>query len=225
MSMTYGTDAIVPDSANTGSAWATGNKTYQRRELPHRRHRLQVAFQRPEQRRQPAVHPRQPAHRKSLAVPEAPYGYRTGIVTTAAVTDATPAVEGSYTGYRQARLEIARQYRENPMLPAPGVRRNSRRRHGSVHAAGRTDRRDLIARISKPGLSYVTTASELRDVGYGQPTIGLFKGSRRARSLQQRHRHGVRREHGRGVRQAGLAASRLRTRRNLGASPTSRCST
>ena len=50
------------------------------------------------------------------------YGYRTGIVSTAAITDATPAVEGAYIGYRQARLEIARQYRENPMLNGqPGI--------------------------------------------------------------------------------------------------------
>ena len=28
MSMTYGTDSIVPDSANTGTAWATGNKSF-----------------------------------------------------------------------------------------------------------------------------------------------------------------------------------------------------
>ena len=28
MSMTYGADSIVPDSANTGTAWATGNKSY-----------------------------------------------------------------------------------------------------------------------------------------------------------------------------------------------------
>jgi len=28
MSMTYGTDSIVPDSANTGTAWASGNKSF-----------------------------------------------------------------------------------------------------------------------------------------------------------------------------------------------------
>ena len=28
MSMTYGTDSIMPDSANTGTAWATGNKSF-----------------------------------------------------------------------------------------------------------------------------------------------------------------------------------------------------
>src|SRR5262249_32929209 len=28
MSMTYGSDSVVPDSANTGTAWATGNKSY-----------------------------------------------------------------------------------------------------------------------------------------------------------------------------------------------------
>ena len=28
MVMTYGTDSVVPDSANTGTAWATGNKSF-----------------------------------------------------------------------------------------------------------------------------------------------------------------------------------------------------
>lgn len=28
------------------------------------------------------------------------FGYRTGIVSTAAITDATPAVQGAYAGYR-----------------------------------------------------------------------------------------------------------------------------
>src|SRR5580765_2288966 len=28
MSMTYGSDSVVPDSANTGTNWATGNKTF-----------------------------------------------------------------------------------------------------------------------------------------------------------------------------------------------------
>ena len=28
MSMTYGSDSVVPDSANTGSSWVTGNKTF-----------------------------------------------------------------------------------------------------------------------------------------------------------------------------------------------------
>ncbi len=31
------------------------------------------------------------------------YNYKTGIVSTAAITDATPAAEGAYSAYRQTR--------------------------------------------------------------------------------------------------------------------------
>ena len=88
------------------------------------------------------------------------FNYRTGIVTTAAVTDATPAVEGAYIGYRQARLEIARQYRENPMLngrPAFDVILGGGT--DPFTAAGRTDKRDLIAEFQSLGYRYVTNAS------------------------------------------------------------------
>jgi alkaline phosphatase len=44
-------------------------------------------------------------------------------------------------------------------------------------AAGRTDKRDLIAEFQSLGYRYVTNANELRGVTFGQPTIGLFKGS------------------------------------------------
>jgi hypothetical protein len=47
--------------------------------------------------------------------PSIPLG-RTGIVTMADVTGATPAVQGAYSAFRQTRFEIARQYFENPML-------------------------------------------------------------------------------------------------------------
>ena len=117
MSMTYGTDSIVPDSANTGTAWATGNKSflnavnsladgtdcYWRFTGQLNAANLQYVTDNPR-----VENLWQYLKRK--------YGYRTGIVSTAAITDATPAVQGAYVGHRQARLEIARQYRENPML-------------------------------------------------------------------------------------------------------------
>jgi alkaline phosphatase len=106
------------------------------------------------------------------------FNYRTGIVTTAAVTDATPAVQGSYSGFRQTRLEIARQYRENPMLNgAPAFDVILGGGTDPFTSAGRPDRRNLIGELQGLGYRYVTTATELRALQFGQPVIGLFKGS------------------------------------------------
>ena len=81
-------------------------------------------------------------------------------------------------GFRQARLEIARQYRENPMLngmPAFDVILGGGA--DPFTAEGRTDRRNLIEEFQSLGYRYVKSASELQSVRAGEPTIGLFKGS------------------------------------------------
>ena len=67
-------------------------------------------------------------------------------------------------------------------------------------AAGRTDKRNLIGEFGGKGYRYVTTASELKNLPVGSPVIGLFKGSASPRCGQQRHRHRVRRQHGRCLR-------------------------
>ncbi|MEO8027696.1 MAG: alkaline phosphatase [Bryobacteraceae bacterium] len=181
MSMTYGTDAIVPDSANTGSAWATGNKTFSASvnsltdgtDCKWRFNGQQNAANLPFMLDNPRVE-------NLWQYLKRRYNYRTGIVTTAAVTDATPAVQGAYSAYRQARLEIARQYRENPMLKgAPAFDVIMGGGTDPFTAAGRADKRDLIGEFQAMGYRYVTNATELRNVSYGQPTIGLFKGSAR----------------------------------------------
>ncbi|BDC47778.1 hypothetical protein F183_A00940 [Bryobacterales bacterium F-183] len=179
MSMTYGTDSIVPDSANTGTAWATGNKSFLNavnvfadgNDCTWRATGITTAAT------QPAIidNPRVENLWQYL---KRRYNYRTGIVTTAAVTDATPAVQGAYSGFRQTRLEIARQFRENPMLngrPAFDVILGGGR--DPFTAEGRPDRRNLIAEFQSLGYRYVTTAAELRATSFGQNTIGLFKGS------------------------------------------------
>ncbi|MDX2151536.1 MAG: alkaline phosphatase [Bryobacteraceae bacterium] len=179
MSMTYGSDSIVPDSANTGTAWASGNKSFLNAvnvfadgtDCVWRAAGANAA--------------------NALLVQDNPrvenlwqylkrrFSYRTGIVTTAAVTDATPAVQGAYSGWRQMRLEIARQYRENPMLngrPAFDVILGGGA--DPFRAAGRTDRRDLIGEFRALGYEYVTTATQLRAIRPGQSRVlGLFKGS------------------------------------------------
>jgi alkaline phosphatase len=179
MSMTYGTDSVVPDSANTGTAWATGNKSFLNAvnalgdgtDCKWRFTGLTNAATLPFMMDNPRVENLwQYLKRRG--------GYRTGIVTTASVTDATPAVEGAYVGYRQARLEIARQFLENPMLkgqPAFDVIFG-----GGLDpfvSAGRPDKRDLITEFQNRGYRYITTASQLSSVAYGQPTIGIFRSS------------------------------------------------
>lgn len=179
MSMTYGTDSIVPDSANTGTAWATGNKSFLNAvnslgdgtDCKWRFTGLTNAATLQYITDNPRVE-------NLWQYLKRRYGYRAGIVTTAAVTDATPAVEGAYVGYRQARLEIARQYRENPMLAgAPAFDVILGGGTDPFTAAGRTDRRDLIAEFRSLGYRYITTATELRSISFGLPVIGLFKGS------------------------------------------------
>jgi alkaline phosphatase len=179
MSMTYGTDSIVPDSANTGSAWATGNKSFlssvnvftDGTDCKWRYNGQTNAANLQYMTDNPRVE-------NLWQYLKRRYSYRTGIVTTAAVTDATPAVEGAYTAYRQTRLEIARQYRENPMLggkPAFDVILGGGA--DPFTAAGRPDKRDLIAEFQSLGYRYVTTATELGEGASGQPILGLFKGS------------------------------------------------
>ncbi|MEO8099135.1 MAG: alkaline phosphatase [Acidobacteriota bacterium] len=179
MVMTSGTDAIVPDSGNTGTAWASGNKTFTASlnamedgtDCKWRFNGQQNATTLPFILDNPRVENLW-QYLKRL------YGYRTGIVSTAAITDATPAVEGAYTAYRQTRLEIARQYRENPMLGgAPAFDVILGGGADPFTRAGRPDKRDLVGEFVGLGFRYVKTATELKAVTGGQPLIGLFKGS------------------------------------------------
>jgi alkaline phosphatase len=105
MSMTYSNESVVPDSANTATAWASGNKTFVNalNVLPdgtdciYRPTGLYNVGNLKYMLDNPRVETLWQFLRRK-------YGYRAGIVSTAAITDATPAGEGSYVSYRQARL-------------------------------------------------------------------------------------------------------------------------
>lgn len=179
MSMTYGSDSIVPDSANTGTAWASGNKSFLNAvntfedgtDCKWRFNGQQNAANEQFMKDNPRVENLW-QYLKRL------YGYRTGIVTTAAVTDATPAVQGAYAAFRQQRLEIARQYRENPMLGgAPAFEVILGGGTDPFTRAGRPDQRDLLAEFTGLGYRTVSNAAQLAAVSGAQPLIGLFKGS------------------------------------------------
>ncbi len=179
MSMTHGSDSIVPDSANTGTAWAVGNKSFLnavnvftdgtdcRWRFNGAANAANLGFILDNPRVENLWQFLKRAH-----------GYRTGVVTTADVTDATPAVESAYTGFRQTKYEVARQYLENPMLggqPAHDVVFG-----GGIdqfRAEGRPDRRNLIQEFQDRGYRYVTTNTALGALRFSQPALGLFKGS------------------------------------------------
>ncbi|MBN8728980.1 MAG: alkaline phosphatase [Acidobacteria bacterium] len=177
MAITHGTDSIVPDSANTGASWASGNKTFLNAinvftdgtDCKWRFNGQQNAANLPFMMDNPRVE-------NLWQYLKRRFGYRTGIVSTAAVTDATPAVQGSYVSFRQMRLEVAKQFVSNPMLggrPAFDVILGGGA--DPFLPGGRTDGRNLVGELQSMGYRYVTTASELKGVNFGQPTIGLFK--------------------------------------------------
>src|SRR5215470_10425638 len=181
ISMTYGSDSVVPDSANTGSAWATGNKTFlasvnsfgDGTDCKWRFNGQTNATNLPFMVDNPRVESLWQYLKRRFA-------YKTGIVTTADVTDATPAVEGSYTAYRQTRAEIARQYLENPMLNGqPAFDLIFGGGIDQFVAEGRKDGRDLVAAFQSRGYRYVTTASQLKSSFLGVPLLGLFRGNAR----------------------------------------------
>ncbi len=181
MSMTYGSDSIVPDSANTGTSWASGNKSFLNAvnvftDGTDCRWRFNGAANAANQQ----FILDNPRVENLWQYLKRRFNYRTGIVTTAAVTDATPAVQGAYSGFRQTRFEIARQYLENPMLggrPAFDVIFGGGGE--AFFADSRTDRRNLLQEFQNLGYRYVTTATELKGIQFGQPTIGFFKNASR----------------------------------------------
>jgi alkaline phosphatase len=176
MSMTYGTDALVPDSANTAAAWATGNKTFtgalnvfeDGTDCSWRYTGVTNATTQPAMLDNPKVE-------NLWSYLKRMYGYRTGIVSTAAITDATPAAEGSYTALRGTRLEIARQYRENPTLggaPAFDVILGG----GLDPFVARPDGRDILGELRGMGYRFVSNAKDLAAITGNSPLIGLFNG-------------------------------------------------
>lgn len=163
--MTYSLDRVVPDSANTAGAWSTGNKNHTNGlgvfpDGTDCRWRLGGA----NATTLPAIvdNPKVETLWEYL---KRKYGYRTGIVSTADIADATPAGEGAHVAFRQARYEVIRQYFENPFLggrPAFDVILGG---GGDQYLPTvRTDRRDMIAEFRNAGYAYVTNASELREI-------------------------------------------------------------
>jgi len=174
--MTYGKDALVPDSAETATHWSTGNKPLTgmlsafpdgsdcRWRTPGREDALGAI------RDNPRIE-------SLLEYLKRRHQYRTGNVSTAFIADATPAAQGSHVATRGATFEIARQYFENPML-------NGTSAFDLILGGGkedfdpdiRSDRRDLVAEFQSKGYRFIKSASELKAVPPDTTSVlGLFR--------------------------------------------------
>lgn len=89
-------------------------------------------------------------------------GYKTGLVSTSTITDATPAAFGAHVADRSKQAEIARQY-----IEATGVDvllGGGRRYFSST----------LRDKAKSAGYTYVDTASKLSNLSGSGRTLGLF---------------------------------------------------
>ena len=174
--MTYGFESLVPDSAETGTHWSSGNKplTGMLGAFPDG---TDCRWRVPGQEDPLGAIRDNPKIETLLEYLKRLYSYRTGDVSTAFITDATPAAQGSHVATRQATFEVARQYLENPILggkPAFDLIMGGGKEDFDPDI--RADGRDLVAEFQRRGYRFVSTATELRAL---QPsdrkTLALFR--------------------------------------------------
>jgi len=155
--------AIVTDSAAAATAWATGEKTYNGA--------ISV---------DPDGNPLPTLGAQAKAA-----GKATGLVTTAQVTDASPAAFFSNTADRGKQDEIARQYLEvskpdvilgggeDWWLPADNAGAYPDKPAEDTSEGSRGTKGNLIAKAQRSGYTYVNSANGL-DKAKGGKLLGLF---------------------------------------------------
>lgn len=180
MSMTYSLENIVPDSANTGSAWATGNKTINGavNVFPDNNDFRYSSANQQTTKQYALDNPRVETLWQYL---KRRYGYKTGIVTTSDVADATPAAEGGHTITRSLLKDIAKQYVDGSINE--GNQFDVIMGGGLEHFNARTvansgDTRNLVAELQSSGYTYVQSRTELNAINNSSAPnkiLGLFR--------------------------------------------------
>lgn len=159
---TSGNDSLVTDSANSASAYATGHKSA-----------VNAMGVYADSSKDPFDDPKV---ENIVELVKRTRGMSTGIVSTANITDATPAAMLAHTRRRSEQNFIA----EDMLNPAhrPDVILGGGSRHflpKSVPGSKRTDDRNLIAEFKAQGYAIATTASELQQPGTPDKLLGLFQ--------------------------------------------------
>ncbi len=180
MSMTYSLENIVPDSANTGSAWTTGNKTINGalNVFPDNNDFRYSAANQQATKQFALDNPRVETLWQYL---KRRHGYKTGIVTTSDVTDATPAAEGAHTITRSLLRDVARQYVDGTITPGNQfdvILGGGLEIFTARTATNAGDTRDLLTELVSSGYTSVTNRTELNSVSETaapNKLIGLFR--------------------------------------------------
>ena len=178
MAMTYSLENIVPDSANTGSAWTTGNKTINGA--------LNVFPDNNDFKYSPAN--QQATKQFALDNPRVEtlwqylkrrHNYKTGIVATSDVADATPAAEGAHTITRSLLKDVARQYVDGTITPGNQfdvIMGGGLEHFNARTAANSGDTRNLVTELQAAGYTYVQNRTELNAITTTPAKIlGLFR--------------------------------------------------
>jgi alkaline phosphatase len=179
IAMTYSSDRIVPDSAPTATAWSAGNKTIEGAVgvFPDNNDFRANTSQ---SRKQYALdNPRVETLWEYL---KRIHGYKTGIVTTSDVTDATPAGEGGHTILRALGHDIAKQYVDGGFGDGPTfdvIMGGGKERFDARTLNNSGDTRNLSAELQAQGFTYVTTRTQLNGLpatgAVGGKLLGLFR--------------------------------------------------
>lgn len=180
ISMTYSLENIVPDSANTGSAWATGNKTINGavNVFPDNNDFRYNSVNQQATKQYALDNPRVETLWQYL---KRRYNYKTGIVTTSDVADATPAAEGGHAITRSLLKDITKQYVDGSINQ--GNQFDVIMGGGLEHFNSRTtansgDTRNLLTELTGAGYTSVANRAELNAVSETNPPsklVGLFR--------------------------------------------------
>lgn len=146
----YSLNSLVPDSAASGTAIATGKKT----------NNNMVSML-------PDGTPVKTVMERAIEL-----GYKTGLIAKSTITDATPAVFASHVIHRNLQDQIAVQYLEKGIDVILGGGK-SYWIPASSPGSGRKDERDLILEAKNLGYNIVSNLSELESVKSGK-VLGLF---------------------------------------------------
>ena len=180
MSMTYSLENIVPDSANTASAWATGNKTINGavNVFPDNNDFRYSAANQQATKQFALDNPRVESLWQYL---KRRYNYKTGIVTTSDVADATPAGEGGATITRSLLKDVTRQYVDGTITAGSQfdvIMGGGLEHFNARTAANSGDTRNLVTEMQSAGYTYVQNRAELNAIPNATaPTklLGLFR--------------------------------------------------
>jgi alkaline phosphatase len=181
MVMTYAMDRVVPDSANAATAWAAGSKTVEGalNAFPDNN---DWRFTGSQATKQFALdNPRVETLWEYL---KRVYKYKTGIVTTSDVTDATPAGQGGHSISRGLLKDISRQYVDGVFTSGPAfdvILGGGKEQFDARTIANSGDTRNLATELQGMGFTYVQNRTDLLALPSGNSApsklLGLFRTS------------------------------------------------